>query len=312
MITGAVCMSHSPLLDRNRANADSESKFWAAVNDAESFASSSEPEITIVFFPDHLSGFFYGLMPSFCIGAAGTSIGDYGTAPGALDIPEAIAADCAAYCIRSGVDVALSYKMTVDHGAVQPLELLSSQTLPTKVIPVFVNCAAPPRPTFERVRALGRAVGGWAAARPERICIVASGGLSHDPPIPLLTEATDEVRDRMINGGQLGHRDRTIRQNRILGEGQKFVAGTSQLRPLNPDWDNAFLKAVLRGDLKSLDNSDDEEITNSAGSGGHEVRSWIAALSALKASAEYEAKLLFYAPMPEWITGVGVLTASPA
>jgi 2,3-dihydroxyphenylpropionate 1,2-dioxygenase len=35
-----------------------------------------------------LSGFFYNVMPPFCIGAAGESLGDFGTTPGPIDIPE--------------------------------------------------------------------------------------------------------------------------------------------------------------------------------------------------------------------------------
>lgn len=159
MITGVVCMSHSPLLDRNRTDAGCEARFNAAIRSAEEFTATGEPELTIVFFPDHLSGFFYNMMPSFCVGAAGSSIGDYGTAPGQLDIPEDIAMDCAAACIADGVDVAVSLKMSVDHGAVQPIEMLSTQHALTRIIPIFINCAAAPRPTFGRVRAWGMLLG---------------------------------------------------------------------------------------------------------------------------------------------------------
>lgn len=310
MITGVVCMSHSPLLDRNRADAACEARFCSAVRSAEDFVAMVEPELTVVFFPDHLSGFFYDLMPSFCVGAAGTSIGDYGTAPGQLDIPEDVAMGCVAACIADGVDMAVSLKMSVDHGAVQPIEMLSTQRALTRIIPIFINCAAAPRPTFDRVRALGRAVGGWAEARPERILIVASGGLSHDPPLPSLKGATSEVRHRLVNGGALTHKDRVLRQNRVLGEGARFVAGTSNLRPLNPGWDRDFLDAVVSGNLASLDDIEDDEITSSAGRGAHEVRSWIAALAAIQTRAAYKADVLFYAPVPEWITGMGILTAS--
>jgi 2,3-dihydroxyphenylpropionate 1,2-dioxygenase len=312
MITGVVCMSHSPLLDRNRTDAGCEARFNAAIRSAEEFTATGEPELTVVFFPDHLSGFFYNMMPSFCVGAAGSSIGDYGTAPGQLDIPEDIAMDCAAACIADGIDVAVSLKMSVDHGAVQPIEMLSTQHALTRIIPIFINCAAAPRPTFDRVRALGRAVGGWAEARPERILFVASGGLSHDPPLPSLKGATPEVRDRLVNGGALTHKDRVSRQNRVLGEGVNFVAGTSKLRPLNPEWDRSFLDALVSGDLASLDHLEDEEITTTAGRGGHEVRSWVAALAAIQTRAPYKADVLFYAPIPEWITGMGILTAAAA
>jgi len=312
MITGVVCMSHSPLLDRNRTDAECEAKYFAAVGLAQEFTVMGEPELAVVFFPDHLTGFFYSLMPSFCVGAAGTSIGDFGTAPGQLDIPEEVAMDCAASCIADGVDVAVSLKMTVDHGAVQPIEMLSAQPTLTRIVPIFINCAAAPRPTFDRVRALGRAVGRWADARSERILLIASGGLSHDPPLPSLKGASPDARQRLVNGGVPTHADRVLRQHRVLGEGAKFVAGTSQLRALNPEWDKSFLDAVVAGNLSWLDGLDDEDITAIAGRGAHEVRSWIAALAAIQIRAAYKADVLLYAPVPEWITGMGILTAAAA
>lgn len=182
MIAGCICLSHSPLKDRNRPQAAVEERFSAALKNAVNFVEEQKPDLTIIFYPDHLNGFFYNLLPSFCIGIEGSSIGDYGTAAGKLDIPEDRAADLAGSVIASGVDAAISYNMQVDHGGIQPLEWLSDTHPLFKVIPIFVNCASPPLPTFERVRALGRAVGDWARRAPERVMIIGSGGLSHDPP----------------------------------------------------------------------------------------------------------------------------------
>jgi 2,3-dihydroxyphenylpropionate 1,2-dioxygenase len=127
-----------------------------------------------------------------------------------------------------------------------------------------------------------------------------------------LKGATPEVRDRLVNGGALTHKDRVSRQNRVLREGVNFVAGTSKRRPLNPEWDKSLLDALVNGNLASLDHIQDEEITATAGRGAHEVRSWVAALAAIQARAAYKADVLFYAPIPEWITGMGILTARAA
>lgn len=310
MIVGSVCMSHSPIMDRNRAAPDAEKRFWSAIDKAADYVAAADPDLVVVFHPDHVNGFFYKLLPSFCIGIEAESVGDFGTAAGKLDIPEARAWSCAEHVLKDGVDAAISYRMDVDHGAVQPIELLSTKHPMSRLIPIFVNCALAPRPTFARVRALGEAVGRWAAACPERVLIIASGGMSHDPPIPSLATATPEVRKRLIEGGALPHAARTARQNNVMGEGPKLAAGQSKLLPLDTGWDRMLLDGFLAGDLSTLDGSDDDTITRTGGRGGHEVRCWFAALAAL--GPGYKADLLFYEPIPEWLTGMGIMTATPA
>lgn len=310
MIVGSVCMSHSPIMDRNRAAPDAEKRFWSAVDRAAAYVAEADPDLVVVFHPDHVNGFFYKLLPAFCIGVAAQAIGDFGTAAGRLAVPEAQAAACAAHVLRQGVDAAISYRMEVDHGCTQSVELLSARLPLSRIIPIFVNCALAPRPTMARVRALGAAVGDWAARCPERVLFVGSGGLSHDPPLPALADAPPAVRERLIEGGPLDHAQRMARQNTVLGLGARYAAGQSELRPIDPAWDQALLGSFAGGDLSLLDAMDDDAITRTGGRGGHEVRCWIAALAAL--GEGYRTDLLFYEPIPEWITGMGLMTAAPA
>ncbi|WJR76885.1 3-carboxyethylcatechol 2,3-dioxygenase [Bradyrhizobium sp. NP1] len=310
MITGAICISHSPLMDRKRAPADVEQRFNLAVRAANRLAAEMKPDLTVLFFPDHLNGFFYNLLPPFCVGVQGESIGDYGTAPGRLDIPEAAAMDCAAYCIKAGIDVGISYQMKIDHGGAQPVELLSSFFPLTRLIPIFINCVAAPRPSFERARVLGRTVGEWACSRPERILFLGSGGLAHDPPLPTLATANPQVRERLTTGATPNYSERVGRQNQVFQLDYKKPG--IPIRPLNPEWDRDVLAAFAKGNLDVLDNTEDDAVTAIAGSGAHELRSWIAALAAVTSAGRTENRVLFYEPIQEWITGMGIMTASPA
>lgn len=261
MIVGSVCLSHSPLKDRVRPDATREAAFDAALSKAAAQVAEQKPDIAIVLYPDHINGFFYKLLPPFCIGVEATSIGDYGTAAGKLDIPEDRAADLARSVLGSGVDIAISHEMHVDHGAVQPLEWLSEHYAIPHVIPVFVNCAAPPLPSFARARALGRAVGDWARRADERILIVGSGGLSHDPPMADLAGASPATRLRLISGTPLPHAQRYARQSGAQGQGTAMAAGRSTLLPADAEWDRKVLDALLAGDLSVLDGWSDESIS---------------------------------------------------
>ncbi|RXR28538.1 TrbI/VirB10 family protein [Sphingobium fluviale] len=53
--------------------------------------SDFDPDLIIQFSPDHFHGFHYDNMPSFCVGAAAESYGDYGTAKGPLNVDEDLA-----------------------------------------------------------------------------------------------------------------------------------------------------------------------------------------------------------------------------
>ncbi|VTU34243.1 2,3-dihydroxyphenylpropionate/2, 3-dihydroxicinnamic acid 1,2-dioxygenase [Variovorax sp. PBS-H4] len=80
------------------------------------------PELVVLFAPDHFNGFFYDLMPPFCIGTAASAIGDFGTVAGELSVPTALASACAASLLEQGIDVAVSHRMRVDHGFANPLQ----------------------------------------------------------------------------------------------------------------------------------------------------------------------------------------------
>jgi 2,3-dihydroxyphenylpropionate 1,2-dioxygenase len=48
-----------------------------------------------------------------------------------------------------------------------------------------------------------------------------------------------------------------------------------------------------------------------AGNSAHEVRTWVAAFSALGAAGPYSVEYEYYRPIREYIAGFGVMTARP-
>ena len=105
---------------------------------------------------------------------------------------------------------------------------------------------------------------------------------------------------------------RSARSTRVLGEGVKMMKGQSELLPLNPEWDHMLLDAFISANLDVLDHTTDAEITATGGRGGHEVRTWFAALAALQATGGYAASIEYYEPVDAWLTGMGILTAVPS
>jgi 2,3-dihydroxyphenylpropionate 1,2-dioxygenase len=200
--------------------------------------------------------------------------------------------------------------MEVDHGVSQPLEVLLGSIGARPTVPVFVNAAAPPRAPFARARALGAAVGRWAAALDRRVLLVGSGGLAHDPPTPLLEGAPPELRERLVVGSTA--EARAAREAGVAELAHAFVAGRAPLLPLDAAFDAAFVELVAEGRLAEVDAWHDDELTARHGRAVHEVRTWVAALSGLAAVGPYEVVHRHVQVVPEWIVGYGALAARPA
>ena len=193
-------MSHSPLLNLPGPAQDLLDDIDGALAQAREFVEGFDPELVVIFAPDHYNGFFYKLMPPFCIGTEAQGVGDYGTHEGPLDVPEATAVACAKAVLSAGVDIAISANMDVDHGTVQPLEKLFGRATAHSVIPIFINSVATPLGPLHRCRTLGTAVGSYLATLNKRVLVMGSGGLSHDPPVPTLATATPAVVERIVHG----------------------------------------------------------------------------------------------------------------
>jgi 2,3-dihydroxyphenylpropionate 1,2-dioxygenase len=304
-------MSHSPLLELSQPSPELASDVESAFARARAFVADFDPEIVVVFAPDHYNGFFYELMPPFCVGLEATSIGDFGTAPGKLDVPRQIAEGCAQAALDAGVDLAVSLRMEVDHGAIQPLEILLGDLGARPVVPFFVNSVAPPFAPVARVRALGQAVGRYLAGLDQRVLLLGSGGLSHEPPVPTLETAPPEVVQGLIAGRHPSAEARAARQERVIDSARRFAAGEGNLKPLNPEWDQAFLDHLAANDLDAIDGYTNESIVEHGGASGQEIRTWIAAYAALSAAGAYDVEDRYYRPIPEFIAGFGVTTATP-
>jgi 2,3-dihydroxyphenylpropionate 1,2-dioxygenase len=278
-----------------------------------------DPELVVLFAPDHFNAFFYDMMPPFCIGVHADSIGDYGSQAGPLSVATQLAAECAEAAMAAEIDVSLSYCMQVDHGFSQPLELLAGALDRYPVIPVFVNGAAPPRPSCRRVRLLGDALGRHLAVHraAERILIIGSGGISHDPPIPSIASAPPDIVGRLTNGRNPPVAVRRAKEARVIQAGRDFAAaspdlGGGELLPLNPAWDRHILELLRAGRFDTTDYFEDAWITAEGGRGGHEIRAWIAAFACMAAFGAYDAEISYYRAIPEWIAGFAAMHATSA
>lgn len=303
------CLSHTPLRGLNSPGPEIDAEVAAVLAQARAEVEAFDPELIVIFAPDHYNGLFYDLMPPFVIATAAESVADYKTLPGPLSIPSDLALQLTRYVLDQDIDIALSHRLQVDHGCTQTLEETTGSLTRYPVIPIIINSVAPPFCPYRRIRKLGEAVGRFVAGLNKRVLILGTGGLSHEPPVPLLAGAEPAISEFLICGRNPTPEARAARQARTLAAGQIYGTEQSALTPLNAEWDRAFMQLLVEGRLAEVDDFNIDDISRIAGRSTHEVRTWVAACSALAAIGSYRARCDYYRPINPWITGYGVLSA---
>jgi 2,3-dihydroxyphenylpropionate 1,2-dioxygenase len=302
-IVGMVGMSHSPFATMLAPPATDApgGRFLADTGRVAAAVSALAPDAAIVIGPDHFHGNFYDAMPPFVLGVADAEgFGDFGSRRGPLPVASALAWSVRDGLARDGFDIALSYALTVDHGIVQSYDMVCGRA-DIPLVPLVVNTAAPPLPSMGRCVALGRALGAAVRASDAgRVLVIASGGLSHWLPSNDPRDATvpPERRAAMIHGR------RDVRASSDARERRVRELGGNPDAPVNATWDAWFLKQLVAADLDPVTEVSDEALEERAGSGSHEIRSWLVGFAAVGRALVWTS----YEPVPEWITGMGIGT----
>ena len=306
MTVQLICCSHSPLMntDIEATDVEAQKSFYAGIDAAAQELAEFDPELVVAFYPDHFLGFFYDLLPAFCIGLAAESIEEFGVESGPLRVPADLALACARHLQENGFDPAISRAMRVDHGLTLPLIQLTGGLDRYEVLPIFVNCAGFPRPSFKRVRSFGAEVGRFLAGTGKRIAVTGSGGLSHDAPSARIANLSPE---RVIASHVRTSDEQHAFEELGVANARKMMNGETEALMPNENWDRRFLDNFVTFNTAELDGLTDASIEKETGYGTHEVRSWVAAAAAAREMGNVAAATTYYQIIPEWITGMGIV-----
>jgi len=138
-----------------------------------------KPDAVLVIGSDHLETFFLSAVPTFAIVGGEKSKAAFARKSYALLI-HGFTEELVNDLVNDGFDMTYSQDAELGHAFAAVYEwVIEGRSLP--VIPVFVNTYLPPLPSPQRCVALGQAIAEIIAERPERVAIIASGGLSHYP-----------------------------------------------------------------------------------------------------------------------------------
>ena len=311
MSLAVAALSHAPSYGNVDPGGNTFAEINEAIDEVKAFVAEFNPEIVVVFGPDHFNGQLYSNIQPWLVGAQAVGIGDYGTTEGPIPVDSEAARELHARVLEQGIEIGRSERMTVDHGVLQPVNFLFGKDFTQPIVPVFVNSLGHPLTPMYRVREMGEAFGRAAQAMDKRVLFMASGGISHDPPIPRWEGAPGTLMERLIAYAPT-REERIERESKIVDAIQKIADGEGSSDPLNEEWDTLLLDTFRSGDLSPVDKWDNGWFLAEGGSAAHEMRSWIAAYAALSTAGAYEFPVDHYWAVRGWAAGFAVQAARTA
>jgi 2,3-dihydroxyphenylpropionate 1,2-dioxygenase len=265
---------------------------------------ASHPDALIVAASEHFKTFHLDNMPSFCIGLGDRTRawGEGGVPKYEIPLHRALGDTLLEGLLEAGHDVAYSRDMPLDHGFACPLHFLTP-TMNLPVVPIFVNCYAPPLPAMRRCLAMGQALASVIAHSDAaaRVAVIGTGGLSHWIPAPRFGAGADEEDAQMIAAmTHPGHDD--IYTDLVLRRvKQMSQQGTARV---NEEFDRLVMDALLSGKATALAERGTPWVEEHGGNGGQEIRNW---LFTAGAAGQRPASVIAYQPVRRWLTGIGFM-----
>jgi 2,3-dihydroxyphenylpropionate 1,2-dioxygenase len=182
-IVAALGTCHTPYLftrppDENPQQLDAAA---AAMRELGKVLDETKPDVIVFLGSDHVETFSVTCIPSFAVIAGSRAIARFAGRDYTLRVHREMAEDLLdKLVVEHEFDVAYSEDAELGHAFAVPFEyIIGGRNIP--IVPFFTNVYVPPLPTPKRCAALGRAIAHIIGGRPERVALVASGGMSHFP-----------------------------------------------------------------------------------------------------------------------------------
>ena len=182
MLVGAFACAHTPQL---LARPDTEDRALVLrVHDAFARVRRRLADLRVdaiaMVAGDHVEAFFLDRVPALAVYAGAACAGSFGRYQYRFPIHEPLARAVLEEGIDRGFDLLYTQDAPLDYAFYVPLHFTMPEPA-VPIVPLHVNVYLPPQPTPRRCHEWGRALGEILRARPERVALMASGGLSHFP-----------------------------------------------------------------------------------------------------------------------------------
>lgn len=181
-IVAAMATVHAPQLFTRPPEEDPKQldAGIAAMRQLGRLLDETKPDVLVIFASDHMETFFLQSVPTFCIVAGDRAHASFAGKSWDLPIHKPLAEALLDGLVRRDFDMCYSQDAVMGHSFAAPFEwVLEGRNI--AVVPIFINTYLPPLPSPARCAALGKAIAEIVSTRPERVALLASGGMSHYP-----------------------------------------------------------------------------------------------------------------------------------
>ncbi len=238
-VVAAMALTHSPGLTGwfDRAPEGQQREARRALDTMRERLRAARPDVILLFSNDHLLNWPINNTPEYTVGIGAEHVGpadwyDEWLALEKYRIPGHPA--LARYLVNEGARrrLALAYlrDMQFDDGVSVPMHYLNPEG-DIALVPVTMNCTVPPIPTPERAYQVGVTFRDMVRAYPgaERVAVVATGGLSHEPGGPRFFWV-DEAFDRwFLDLLTTGDHEKLVRECTLERMEEAGSGGTAEL-----------------------------------------------------------------------------------
>jgi Catalytic LigB subunit of aromatic ring-opening dioxygenase len=276
IVAGVAC-SHVPLLamhpEFEYAEEGQRNRVVAGFDRARAILEAARPDAIVIFSSDHFDRCFYDNLPPFLVG-----IGEEASGPATdvLRLPRArvkLASELGRFIVSEGLERGVDFALS------EELPLDHAETVP-----------------------LGFLTPRWD------VPIVPIVVNAFAPPMPSLKRCYD------VGAFVAGCVERFAKPLRVafLGTGGlSHWVGPPETGRINAEFDRWFLERLMRRESEQVvEKYPGRELESVAGNGGNEIRDWLAVAAAMPPA--FRAEVLAYEPVPQWVTGTGVMAWSPA
>ena len=238
-IVAAMALTHSPGLTGWFTAAPDEHQRLAknALGEMRDRLEAARPDVLLMFSNDHLLNWPINNTPEFTVGIADAHVGPADWYDEWLALPKYRVPGHAAlgrHLVSEGARRRLAFaylrKMEFDDGFSVPLHYLNPE-MRIPLVPVSMNCTVPPIPTPVRAYQVGTAIAEMVRAYPgrERVAVIGTGGLSHEPGGPRYFWVDEEFDRWFLDLLKAGDHEALLRECTLERMEAAGSGGTAEL-----------------------------------------------------------------------------------